>query len=102
MVSVVGIGIYSFGVFMVLQCIFFYLPLIYPQYAASLFAGNDVTRSALAAGAILFARPLYRNLGIGEGVSLLAAFTVVCVGGIFAMYFYGARLRARSRFAVKE
>ncbi|KAL9042422.1 MAG: hypothetical protein Q9180_000613 [Flavoplaca navasiana] len=102
MVSVVGIGIYSFGVFTVLQCIFFYLPLIYPQYAASLFAGNDLTRSALAAGAILFAKPLYRNLGIGEGVSLLAAFTVVCIGGIFALYFYGARLRARSRFAVKE
>jgi len=100
-VSVVGIGIYTFGVFTVLQCIFLYVPLTYPQYAASLFASNDFARSALAAGAIVFARPLYLNLGIGQGVSLLAAFTVACIGGIFGLYFFGASLRARSRFAVK-
>lgn len=100
-VSVVGIGIYAFGVFVVLQCIFLYVPLTYPQYAASLFASNDFTRSAMAAGAILFARPLYLNLGIGQGISLLAAFTVACVGGIWVLYFCGARLRAKSRFAVK-
>ncbi|KAL9074466.1 MAG: hypothetical protein Q9161_002254 [Pseudevernia consocians] len=100
-VSVVGIGIYAFGVFIVLQCIFLYVPLTYPPYAASLFASNDFTRSAMAAGAILFARPLYLNLGIGQGISLLAAFTVACVGGIWVLYFCGATLRARSRFAVK-
>ena len=100
-VSVVGIGIYAFGVFTLLQCIFLYVPLTYPPYAASLFASNDFTRSAMAAGAILFARPLYLNLGVGQGISLLAAFTVVCVGGIWVLYFCGARLRARSRFAVK-
>ena len=99
--SVIGIGIYTFGVFIVLQCIFLYVPLTYPQYAASLFASNDFARSALAAGAIVFARPLYLNLGIGQGISLLAGLTVGCIGGVFALYFYGARLRARSRFAVK-
>ena len=96
-VSVVGIGIYAFGIFIVLQCIFLYVPLTYPQYAASLFASNDFTRSAMAAGAILFARPLYLNLKIKQGISLLAAFTVVCVGGIWILYFCGARLRAKSR-----
>ena len=99
--SVIGIGIYTFGVFIVLQCIFLYVPLTYPQYAASLFASNDFARSAMAAGAIVFARPLYSNLGIGQGISLLAGFTVACVGGIFALYFCGAKLRARSRFALK-
>ena len=43
----------------------------YPQYAASLFAGNDLCRSAFAFAAILFARPMFINLGIGRGVSLL-------------------------------
>ncbi len=99
--SVIGIGIYTFGVFILLQCIFVYVPMSYPQYAASLFAGNDFARSALATGAILFARPLYINLGIGPGVSLLAGLTCGCVGGIFALYYYGAALRARSRFAAK-
>ncbi|KAK8246722.1 major facilitator superfamily domain-containing protein [Phyllosticta capitalensis] len=100
-VSVIGVGIFTTGVFLLIQCIFLYLPLSYPQYAASLFAGNDFLRSAVAAGAIHFARPLFNNLGIGPGVSLLAAFTVVCCGGIFVLYYYGAKLRARSRFTVK-
>jgi DHA1 family multidrug resistance protein-like MFS transporter len=99
--SVIGIGIYTFGVFILLQCIFVYIPMSYPQYAASLFAGNDFARSALAAGAILFARPLYINLGIGPGISLMAGLTCGCVGGIFALYYLGAGLRARSRFAAK-
>jgi DHA1 family multidrug resistance protein-like MFS transporter len=100
-VSVIGIGIYSYGVFILLQCIFVYIPMSYPQYAASLFAGNDFSRSALATGSILFARPLYINLGIGPGMSLLAGLTCGCVVGIFALYYFGASLRARSRFAAK-
>ncbi|KAJ9661720.1 hypothetical protein H2201_006391 [Coniosporium apollinis] len=100
-VSCVGVAIFTVGVFLVLQCIFLYLPLTYPQYAASLFAGNDFTRSVLAAAAIHFSTPLFGDLGVGPGVSLLAAFTVVCVGGVYLLYFYGDWLRARSRFAAK-
>ena len=100
-VSVIGITIYGMGIFVLLQCIFIYIPLSYPQYAASMFAGNDFARSALASGAILFARPLYINLGVGQGVSLLAGLTVGCVGGIFALWRFGGRLRERSRFAAK-
>jgi DHA1 family multidrug resistance protein-like MFS transporter len=100
-VSVIGIGIYSFGVFILLQCIMVYIPTSYPQYAASLFAANDFARSTLASGSILFARPLYLNLGIGPGVSLLAGLTCACVVGIFVLYYFGENLRARSKFAAK-
>ncbi|KKY24329.1 putative benomyl methotrexate resistance protein [Diplodia seriata] len=100
-VSVVGVGLFTIGIFIVLQCIFLYLPLVYPQYAASLFAGNDFMRSTLAAGAVHFARPLFGNLGVGPGVSILAAFTVVCCVGVWLLYFFGERLRARSRFSAK-
>ena len=51
-VSCIGIVITTIGIFLIIQCIFLYLPLVYPQYAASLFAGNDFLRSALATGAI--------------------------------------------------
>lgn len=86
---------------MMMQCLFMYLAFTYPQYAASLFAGNDAARSLLAAGAVLFAHPLYKSLGIGPGISILGAVTVGFIGGIFPLYFFGAKLRARSRFAVK-
>ncbi|KAF1362038.1 MFS general substrate transporter [Lizonia empirigonia] len=66
-VSCIGIGITSIGIFLIIQCIFLYLPLSYPQYAASLFAGNDFLRSALAAGSIHFSTPMFHNLGVDRG-----------------------------------
>jgi DHA1 family multidrug resistance protein-like MFS transporter len=98
-VSVTGIAILSGGIFIILQCIFLYLPVGYPQYAASLFAGNDFARSTLAAGTTHFAQPLYHNLGVARGVSLLAGLTVGCIGGLFFLWRFGATLRASSRFA---
>ncbi len=85
---------------MILQCIFVYVPLSYPQYAASLFAGNDFFRSAMACGSILFARPLFINLGVDRGVSLLAGLSVMGIVGMFVLYYQGANLRARSKFAM--
>ena len=97
----------------------------YPQYAASLFAGNDFCRSLFAFGAVLFSRPMYLNLGIGKGISLLGGLSVMGIVsfadlivlncyylaesiveanqwqiGMWLLYFYGAKLRARSKFAI--
>ncbi|KAF2398427.1 MFS general substrate transporter [Trichodelitschia bisporula] len=101
LVSMLGIVVFTGGIFVVLQCIFVYLPLTYPQYAASLFAGNDLCRSTLGCAAVHFARPLYNNLGVGRGCSLLGGLTAGCVFGVYALYVFGARLRAASRFAAK-
>lgn len=97
----IGIVIYGASVFIVMQCIFVYVPLSYPQYAASLFAGNDFLRSALACGSILFARPLFINLGVAKGTTLLAGLSVIGIIGMFVLYSIGAKLRARSKFAIE-
>ena len=96
----IGITVYGATVFIVMQCIFVYVPLTYAQYAASLFAANDFFRSALACGSILFAKPLFDNLGVARGVSLLGGLSTIGIIGIWLLYFYGARLRALSKFAV--
>ncbi|KAJ5329466.1 hypothetical protein N7452_009856 [Penicillium brevicompactum] len=98
----IGITIYGATVFIVMQCIFVYIPLSYPQYAASLFAANDFFRSALACGSVLFAHPLFGNLGVARGVSLLGGLSVIGIIGIWLLYFYGHRLRALSKFALSE
>ncbi|KIX98175.1 uncharacterized protein Z520_06255 [Fonsecaea multimorphosa CBS 102226] len=100
-VPTLGVVVFTVGIFILFQCIFIYIPLTYPQYAASLFAGNDFARSSIAAGAIHFSRPLFHNLGVGSGVSLLAGLTVGGIIGIFTLWKFGANLRARSRFAAK-
>lgn len=98
-VSIIGIAVFGAGAFILFQCLFMYLPLTYPKYAASLFAANDAMRSALAAGSIIFAHPMYVNLGIGRGTSILAGLMVGGSLGVVVLYFIGAKLRARSKFA---
>lgn len=76
------------------------LPLSYPNYAARLFAANDLWRSCFAAGAIIYAHPLFINLGVGLGVSLLVGLSVSGVLGICFLWYFGAKLRAKSKFAL--
>ncbi|KAL8663999.1 MAG: hypothetical protein Q9202_003416 [Teloschistes flavicans] len=98
--SVIGITIYAGTAFVVFQCIFVYVPMSYPTYAASLFASNDFFRSSLACASILFGRPLFLNLGVGKGVSLLGGLSCLGVIGMWVLWWTGAKLRARSKFAV--
>ncbi|KAL4787692.1 major facilitator superfamily domain-containing protein [Aspergillus varians] len=100
-VPTIGIVIYPGSVFILMQCVFLYIPACYPHYAASVFAATDFTRSAFACGAVVFSRPLYENLGMGPGCSLLAGLTIGCVVGIHVLYRYGEALRMRSKFDSK-
>ena len=102
MAPTVFLTIYPLTVFIVFQAIFAYIPLSYPQYAASLFAGNDFVRSLFAFGSVLFSRSMYIDLGIGKGVSLLGGLSVLGWIGMYYLYFQGAKLRARSKFAIHE
>lgn len=97
-VPTVGFMLIMMGVITLLQCMFGYMAVAYPSYSASLFAMNDFARSTLASAAILWSGPLYRNLGVAKGTSLVGALTVPCVFGIFALYWFGPKLRKRSRF----
>ncbi|KAL4882158.1 major facilitator superfamily domain-containing protein [Aspergillus karnatakaensis] len=100
-VSMIGIAIYPGCVFILMQCIFLYVPACYPHYAASVFAATDFTRSAFACGAVLFSRPMYEKLGIGPACSLLAGLTILCAVGVHMLYRYGEALRRRSKFEKK-
>ena len=96
----IGAVLISGGMITIIQCMLLYVAMAYPEYSASLFAGNDFARSSLAFAAILWSGPLFHNLGIGRGCSLLAGLTIGCIGGVVFLYFYGANLRSKSKFAV--
>ncbi|BGP43725.1 hypothetical protein JCM10449v2_007770 [Rhodotorula kratochvilovae] len=81
------------------QCVFYYIILAYPKYAASVLAANDFIRSSIAAGLLHGATPLFRSrAGIHGGVSLLGGLAACGIVGIWVLYLQGASLRARSRF----
>ncbi|RDW63565.1 hypothetical protein BP6252_11110 [Coleophoma cylindrospora] len=98
-VPLLGVGIFCMGHFFTMQSLFIYIPFSYPKYAASLFAGNSVWRSGTAGGSVVFARPLFINLGVGRGVTLLAGLSTAGIIGTVALYKFGKKLRARSKFA---
>ncbi|KAH7372210.1 major facilitator superfamily domain-containing protein [Cadophora sp. MPI-SDFR-AT-0126] len=101
MAPTIGVFLVMIGCYTIMQAIFLYLPFTYPQYAASLFAANDFARSAFAAGATEFSGPMFHNLGVAKGCSLLGGLTVGCTVLFYCLFFFGANLRKRSRFAVK-
>ena len=100
--SLSGVTICNMRIFVVFQCIFIYVSLSNCKYTASLLASNAFGRSTMSASAVLFSRPLFSNLSIGRGVSLLAGLIVECVGGMYGLWYWGASLRNRSRFASRE
>lgn len=98
--SLIGAGLAFVGINLITQCILIYVPATYPDFAASLLAANGLSRSLFAAAAILYAPFMFQGLGIAGGVAFSAAMTILCYVGLFILYFYGATLRAKSRFAI--
>ena len=99
-VPAIGASLISAGMISIMNNILLYVGLAYPKYSASLFAGNDIVRSTIAFAGIMWSGPLFGNLGVGKGCTLLAGLTIGCVIGIVVLYVYGAKLRARSKFAI--
>ena len=91
-VSLVGIVGYTASMFVILQCLANYLILVHPEDAASLFAGNDFMRATTATAAIVASHPLYEDLGVSWGVSLLSGLTLLCTAGLFWLYRASPRL----------
>ena len=100
-VPTIGIAIYSGATFVIYQGLLTYVPQSYPLYAASLFAANDFMRSCTAAVFVMVVPYMYNNLGVPKGVSILGSVSVLGVVGIVILCKYGAKMRARSRFAVQ-
>ncbi|KAH8723908.1 major facilitator superfamily domain-containing protein [Phaeosphaeriaceae sp. PMI808] len=70
-VPTIGLSMSLFGTYFIVQSILLYIPNIYPRYAASIFAANTFSRSALAFAAILFSRPMFEGIGIAGGTITL-------------------------------
>lgn len=71
----------------------------YRLYAASAVAANTFLRSLFAAGLPLAVQPMIRRLGIPGGLSLLGGVATLALPVPIVFMRYGARLRAKSRFA---
>ncbi|KAL8681112.1 MAG: hypothetical protein Q9186_002764 [Xanthomendoza sp. 1 TL-2023] len=97
-----GSSCFAIGNFLLFNSVFNYLGDAYPNYAASVLAGNDFMRSAFAAGFPLFATAMYKNEGIGWASSILGCLAIAFIPIPFGLYKYGERLRRVSKYAKKD
>lgn len=78
-----------------------YLIDCFPIYAAAVTAANTVMRSLVGALLPLAGQPLYQNLGLGWGNSLLGFIALAMVPLPFVFLKYGERIRTSPRFQVE-
>lgn len=98
---IIGSGFFAVGTFLLFNSVLNYLPDAYPEYAASVLAGNDFMRSSFGAGFPLFATAMYKNLGVAWASSTLGFLSIAFIPIPFVLYrvscssffFYGLRCK---------
>jgi len=98
-IPIIGASLYLPGIFFNFQSIVMYISMVYPQYSASVLAGNDLFRSVMASVFPLFGHAFFKNLGLGPASALLAGISFLLMPIFFLLYKFGHVLRARSKFA---
>ncbi|KAI5370717.1 Putative major facilitator superfamily, MFS transporter superfamily [Septoria linicola] len=89
----------GFGIFTVfLQCLNYIID-AYLMFAASAIAANTIMRSLCGAIFPLFATYMFNGIGINWGMTLLGILSALFIPMPFLFYFYGKRIRAKSKFA---
>lgn len=99
---IIGSAWFSVGATLLFNSVMNYLADAYPDYVASVLAGNDIMRSSFGAGFPLFATAMYKNLGVDWASSTLAFLGIAFIPIPFALYYYGERLRKISKYARKD
>ncbi|KAJ5894712.1 hypothetical protein N7495_006403 [Penicillium taxi] len=74
---------------------------VYMMFANSAIAANTLIRSVLGGAFPLFATQMYENLGVDWASSVLGFITIAMIPIPILFFFYGARIRAMSRFTPK-
>jgi MFS family permease len=74
---------------------------VYMMFANSAIAANTLVRSALGGAFPLFATQMYTNLGVNWASSVLGFITIAMIPIPILFFFYGAKIRAMSRFTPK-
>ncbi|KAJ4515578.1 GTPase-activating protein [Exophiala dermatitidis] len=99
---IIGTAFFSIGAFLMFNSVLNYLADAYPDYAASVLAGNDLFRSSVGAGFPLFATAMYKNLGVNWASSTLAFLSIAFIPIPFLLFKYGERLRMLSKYAKND
>lgn len=95
----IGLVLLGIGFFTIFQAALNYLVDTFQQYAASAVAANTFLRSCFAGAFPLVVGPMYHNIGVGPGSSIVGGFAALLIPVPFVFYIYGKRIRASSKWS---
>lgn len=99
---IIGSAFFAVGSFLLFNSVLNYLSDAYPDYAASVLAGNDFFRSTFGAGFPLFATAMYKKLGVAWASSTLAFISIAFIPIPFVLFKYGKAIRKKSKRAQQD
>ncbi|CAK5267428.1 unnamed protein product [Mycena citricolor] len=95
----IAVTLYIWATFMVYLAVFSYLADCYGPFASSALAGQSLCRNLLGTVFPLFTKHMFAVLGYTWANTMFALIATVMVPIPFVLFFYGPRIRARSRFS---
>lgn len=98
-VPTIAIGVATMGVFSIFLGTFNYTADVYHIYASSALAASGLCRNLLGGSFPLVTNQLFNNLGFQAASSLLGGIGTALTLVPWILYFYGPKIRARSKIA---
>ncbi|KAF4122993.1 Major Facilitator Superfamily [Geosmithia morbida] len=95
----IGFVLFGTGFFTLFQAALNYLVDTFQANAASAVAANTFLRSVFAAALPLVVGPMYHNIGIGPGMSIMGGFATLLIPVPYVFFIYGKRIRARYKWS---
>ena len=89
----------GFGIYTVFLQLLNYIIDSYLMFAASAIAANTFMRSLFGAIFPLFGYYMFEGIGINWGMTLLGCISTLLIPMPFIFFFYGKKIRAKSKFA---
>ncbi|KAG1734008.1 MFS general substrate transporter, partial [Suillus lakei] len=97
----IGLTAFMSGTFVIYQVSFLYLADCYGPYASSAQAGQSLARNLMALMFPLFTQQMFAGMTYKWGLTLWALLSVVMAPTPWVLFFYGSKIRSRSKVSRK-
>ena len=99
---IISSALFGYGVITIFISAYMYVIDSYAVYAASALSFVTFTRYLAAGGMTVVGVPWYRNLGVHHTLTILACISALMAPVPFVFYYYGAKIRTKSAYAVHK
>jgi MFS family permease len=94
--------VFGYGILCIFISCYQYIIDSYETFAASALASVTLIRYVAAGGMVEVAIPMYSNLGVHWTLTILGAISTLMVPVPYLFYFYGKKIRGKSKYTVSH